>query len=111
VRNQQRPRYGYYVDHALDIPGTAFLFDGLALGGLMTPGLAMARLATYLVMMAEVFLATNARGVFKMSFLGFGPTQLFDVGAIVGMAGMAWAFLASSIANARALYAEEPIER
>ena len=31
VRNQQRPRYGYYVDHVIDLTGTALLFAGLAL--------------------------------------------------------------------------------
>ena len=28
VRNQQRPRYGYYVDHVLDLAGTAFCLPG-----------------------------------------------------------------------------------
>ena len=30
VRNQQRPRYGYYVDHVIDLIGTAVFFAGLA---------------------------------------------------------------------------------
>jgi phosphatidylglycerophosphate synthase len=136
VRNRQRPRYGYYLDHALDVLGTSFLFGGLALGGLMNPIVAMTLLAAYFAVMAEVFLATNARGVFRMSFLGFGPTelrvvlsigalallrdprvvigglgpfQLFDVGGVVAIAGLALTFLVSSAANARALYAEEPL--
>lgn len=137
VRNQQRPRYGYYLDHALDLLGTSFLFGGLAFGGLMTPVVAMALLAAYFAVMAEVFLATNARGVFRMSFMGFGPTELrvllavgavaamndphvavagfgpyrlFDVGAVVGMVGLVGVFLASSAVNARALYVAEPID-
>jgi phosphatidylglycerophosphate synthase len=137
VRNRQRPRYGYYVDHALDVLGTSFLFGGLALGGLMNPIVAMALLAAYFAVMAEVFLATNARGVFRMSFLGFGPTelrvvlaigalallgdprvavgslgtfQLFDVGGVVAIAGLTLTFLLSSAANARALYLEEPLD-
>jgi len=138
VRNQQRPRYGYYVDHAIDVLGTAFLCGGLALGGLMNPIVAMGLLAAYFGVMAEVFLATNVRGVFKMSFLGFGPTelrvilaigalalmrdpsvviagfgpfQLFDVGGIVAIVGLVLTFFISSTTNARALYAAEPIER
>ena len=35
VRNRQRPRYGYYVDHVLDAAGFAALVGGLALGGHM----------------------------------------------------------------------------
>jgi len=50
--------------------GTAFLFGGLALGGLMSPALAMGVMAAYFAVMAEVFLATSSRGVFRMSFLG-----------------------------------------
>src|SRR4051812_25972563 len=36
VRNQQRPRYGFYVDHVVDAFGTFFLLGGLALSGYMT---------------------------------------------------------------------------
>jgi archaetidylinositol phosphate synthase len=138
VRDQQRPRYGYYVDHALDIAGTTFLFGGLALGGLMTPAMAMGLMAAYFAVMAEVFLATSSRGVFRMSFLGFGPTELrvvlslgalslmrdphvviagfgpyllFDVGGVVAIAGLGMTFVASSIGNGRALYEAEPLER
>src|SRR5262245_1766919 len=31
VRRVERPRYGYYVDHVLDIVGTTLLLGGLAL--------------------------------------------------------------------------------
>lgn len=95
VRDQQRPRYGYYM------------------------------------VSAEVFLATPARGVFRMAFLGFGPTELrvvlaagtllllrdpwvrrgdlgpyslFDVGGLVAIAGLALALVSSAVRNTRALY-------
>jgi archaetidylinositol phosphate synthase len=136
VRNQQRPRYGYYVDHVLDVAGTTFLFAGLMLGGHMAPVVATMLLAAYFAVMAEVFLATAARGEFRMSFMGVGPTelrlvlaagalalmrdphvtiaglgsfQLFDVGGVVATGGLTMAFLASSLGNGRALYREEPL--
>lgn len=138
VRNQQRPKYGYYVDHALDILGTIFLFGGMALGGLMTPVVATTLLAVYFAVMAEVFLATHVRGVFRMSFLGFGPTelrvvlgvgalaqlrdpqivvmgmgpfQLFDVGGVIAIAALALTFMVSAVRTGRALYREEPLTR
>ena len=76
VRQQQRPRYGYYVDHVIDVAGASLLFGGLALSELMNPLMAMTLLATYLLVSAETYLATHARGIFKMSFLGIGPTEL-----------------------------------
>jgi archaetidylinositol phosphate synthase len=35
-RNQQRPRYGFYVDHVVDACGTLFLLGGVALSGYMS---------------------------------------------------------------------------
>src|SRR6202012_1703663 len=34
VRAQQRPRYGFYVDHMVDVLGAVALMGGLALSGL-----------------------------------------------------------------------------
>ena len=136
VRNQQRPRYGFYVDHVIDITGTALLMAGLAYSGLMNPLLAAGLLAAYLLVSSEAYLATHASGVFRMSFLGVGPTELriliaagavkaaatpwivlgdgvairlFDLGGAIGAAGLVIAFAVSSIRNARALFLAEPI--
>ena len=49
VRQQQRPRYGYYVDHVIDLAGTTALLAGLAGSGLMQPLVACAVLAAYLL--------------------------------------------------------------
>jgi len=38
-----------------------------------------------------------------------GLTRLFDVGAVVAVAGMAVVFVLSAVRNARALYLAEPI--
>jgi phosphatidylglycerophosphate synthase len=136
VRNQQRPRYGYYVDHVIDLAGIAFLMGGLACSGLMHPAIAAAVLAAYLLVSAETFLATHAAGVFRMSFLGFGPTelrivlaigtvraiwspwstlvgnytmQLFDVGGVITVIGLVSAFTVSALRNGRGLFIAEPL--
>jgi len=136
VRNQQRPRYGYYTDHVLDLLGTSFLLGGLALSGYMSPLIALGLMGAYLMVTAEVFLATHVRKIFRMSFLIFGPTELrivltigtlfllwkphvkvagsgpyllFDVGGVVAIAGLAAAFLVSAYRNVLALYHEEPL--
>ncbi|HOT00670.1 MAG TPA: CDP-alcohol phosphatidyltransferase family protein, partial [Acidobacteriota bacterium] len=50
VRNQLRPRYGFYVDHICDAFGTCFMLGGLALSGYMSPPVAAALLITYLML-------------------------------------------------------------
>jgi phosphatidylglycerophosphate synthase len=134
VRDQQRPRYGYYVDHVIDLTGTALLFAGLAASGYMSSMVATLVVAAFFLVCAEAYLATHARGIFKMAFLGVGPTELrillaagaialiempvvklfgaaevrlFDLGGIVGAIGMVATFIITSIANVRALYREE----
>jgi archaetidylinositol phosphate synthase len=136
VRQQQRPRYGFYVDHIIDLAGTTMLLAGLACSGLMHPLVALAVLIGYLLVSSESYLATHASGVFRMSFLGFGPTELrllliagalkaahspwvspagvdsvrlFDLGGIIAAAGLAIAFIAAAAQNTRALYAAEPM--
>jgi archaetidylinositol phosphate synthase len=135
VRNQQRPRYGYYVDHVVDLAGTAALVTGMAASGVMTPAVALALVGAYSLVSAESYLATHSLGVFRMSFAGIGPTELriilavgaifvaidpwatvagqrlllLDVGGVVATTGLLAAFVVSSIRNTRALYLAEPI--
>lgn len=135
VRQLERPRYGFYVDHVLDIVGITMLMAGLAVSGFMTPLVALAVLVAYLLVAAEVFLATAVRREFHMSFAGIGPTELrlvlaagavslgadprvaigtlgsprlFDVGGCVAAAGLLVALAVSIVANIRALAALEP---
>ncbi len=134
VRNQLRPRYGFYVDHVIDMAGTALLISGLMAGGFLSPVVGLAVLSAWLLVSAESFLATHARGVFRMSYGWFGPTELrilialgalkllrgstvspfgfgpwlaFDVGAVAAAAGMVVLFVAAGIRNGLALYREE----
>jgi phosphatidylglycerophosphate synthase len=134
VRNQQRPRYGYYVDHVIDLAGTALLFAGVAASGYMSSTVATLVVAAFFLVSAEAYLATHARGLFRMSFIGVGPTELrillaagaialinspavspfgigqvllWDLGGIIGAFAMVMTFVVSSAQNVRALYVEE----
>ena len=134
VRNQQRPRYGFYLDHVIDIAGTAMMLAGLALSGHMNPLIAAVTLAMWLMVMGESFLATWARSLFRMSFLWFGPTELriliaagalmllrgglvrpfglgpyrlFDIGGLCASAGLVIVFVINAVRNTAALYREE----
>ena len=76
VRNQQRPRYGFYVDHILDAIGTVFLLSGLAFSGYMSPAFAYGFLVVYLLLSIEIHLAAYTVGKFHLSYWSFGPTEL-----------------------------------
>jgi archaetidylinositol phosphate synthase len=133
VRHRERPRYGYYVDHVLDAAGFVLLFGGLMLGGYMTPALGLGFVAAYFLVVVEVALATHARGAFRLSAWGVGPTELrillalgtlrlmradaidvfghlwllFDVGGAVGIAALLVTFAVAAVRNGVALYREE----
>ena len=135
VRRLERPRYGFYVDHVVDILGATLLFGGLACSPYMSATVAIAVLAAYLLISAEVYLSTAVQGVFRMSFAGVGPTELrillaggtallsrdpqlalgvlgnvalFDLGGVVSAAGLVVATLIGAVRNTRALAQAEP---
>jgi archaetidylinositol phosphate synthase len=131
VRQRQRPRYGFYVDHILDSFGAVALMAGLALSGYMHLYIAVALLVGFLLLSIQSYLATYTLGEFRLSFWSFGPTELrillaagnlallrwpvvlrghyrlFDIGGIVGLSGMAAMLLFFTARNVRKLYREE----
>jgi archaetidylinositol phosphate synthase len=137
VRHHERPRYGFYVDHVLDVLCILFIFAGLVLGGHMSAAIGGGFLLAYYLLMIEIALATHAVGTFRISFWKFGPTELrillglgtlrliasdyvniagaryllFDVGGVVAIVGLVFTFIVSAAANTRTLYKAEPLPR
>ena len=135
VRDKQRPRYGFYVDHIVDSFGAIFLIGGLGLSGYMTGTIAMGVIIAYFLLAIEIYLATYTIGVFRLSFGVWGPTELrivlgigslillarpvvtvsgeqyllCDVAGIVAIAGMTLIAIISAIRNTVKLYREERI--
>ena len=135
VRQQQRPRYGFYVDHMVDSFGGLALMGGLALSGYMHPWIAIGLLIAFLMLSIQSYLATHALGEFRISFWRFGPTELrillavgnlalfwrpvvhlfgreyrlFDVGGAIGLVGMALMLVVFTAQNTVRLYREERI--
>ena len=89
VRNKQRPRYGFYVDHIIDAFGILFMMCGLALSGYMTWTIALSALVTYYMLSIDVYLATYTIGTFKLSFFKVSPTELRILLAIGNLRAMA----------------------
>lgn len=135
VRNCQRPRYGFYVDHIVDTFAAFFLMGGLALSGCIHPAIAFGMLIAFLMLSIEAYLTTYTLGQFQLSYWKFGPTEirlllaagnlallrwptakvlgtqvrLLDVGGALGIAGMALMLIVSAIRHTGTLYREEKI--
>jgi len=133
VRQRQRPRYGFYVDHMVDSFGAVAMMVGLAFSGYMHPWIAIGLLIAFLVLSIQSYLATYTLGEFRLSFWSFGPTELrmllavgnlallrwpvvlhahyrlFDVGGAIGLVGMTLMVVFFTARNGYRLYMEEQI--
>jgi len=74
-RKIERPRYGFFIDHAADIVSEVFIFLGLALSPFVDFRIAVLALIAYLCMTNLVFLITSVEGVFQISYGRLGPTE------------------------------------
>ena len=132
LRDRQRPRYGFYVDHVVDAVGTLAVVCGMGLSGYMSWPVALAFLVAYFLLSIEVYLATYTVGTFRMAYYRLGPTELrillavgniaaflrprtqwfgthllFDVSALVAIAALAVITARSIARNTAALYRAE----
>jgi phosphatidylglycerophosphate synthase len=133
-RQRQRPRYGFYVDHVVDMFGAFFLIGGLGLSGYMNPWISVGLIIAYFMLNIEVYLTTYTTGTFHISFWKFSPTELrillaignlvllargshvvlagrtmrlFDVGGVIAIAGMSFMLLWAIYRHTLRLYNEE----
>jgi hypothetical protein len=122
----------------LDVVGFSLLVGGMSLSGFINPVVGLTLLAVYLLVSAEVFLATAVNGQFRMSFLhvgptelriilaigtlllfsrptvspfGFGPFLLFDIGGVIAAIGLTVALITSTARTTVALYQAEPLPK
>jgi archaetidylinositol phosphate synthase len=135
VRAQQRPRYGFYVDHMVDAFGSVALMGGLAWSGVLHWPVAVAMLVGFLLLASESYLATYTLGRFEMSQGMFGPTEirllliagnialmrtpyatiaghkllLFDVSGAIAAAGMLAMAVWVTARHTAELYRQEPL--
>jgi archaetidylinositol phosphate synthase len=135
VRCQQRPRYGFYVDHMVDMFGAVALMCGLGYSGFLHWPTAIAMLIAFLLLSGESYLATYTLSRFQLSQGIFGPTEirifliignlallrspyatlfgqrllLFDVGGIIAAACMFAMAVMVTARHTAQLYRQEPL--
>ncbi|MGH9561381.1 MAG: CDP-alcohol phosphatidyltransferase family protein [Terracidiphilus sp.] len=136
VRRQERPRYGFSVDHMVDVFGAVALMCGLGASGLLHWATAMAMLIAFLVLAAESYLSTYTLSRFQLSQGIFGPTEirillalgsvaalrnphatvfghrflLFDLGGAIAAACMAAMAIVVAVRHTAQLYRQEPLK-
>lgn len=135
VRQQQRPRYGFYVDHMVDIFGAIALMCGMGFSGFLHWQTAIAMLIAFLLLSGESYLATYTLSCFQLSQGIFGPTEirillivgnlallrspysivfghrmlLFDLGGAIAALGMFAMAILITIRHTAQLYRQEPL--
>lgn len=135
VRKQQRPRYGFYVDHMVDVFGSIALMCGLGYSGFLHWQTAVAMLVAFLLLSCESYLATYTLDWFQLSQGIFGPTEirilliignlallhspystlfghrvlLFDLGGAIAAAGMFAMAIVVTLRHTAQLYRQEPL--
>ena len=135
LRQRQRPRYGFYVDHMIDSFGGIFLIGGLGASGYVIWPIALSMLIAFLLLSIESYLAAYTLGTFRLSFAKFGPTEirillalgnialwfnprvslpvlswrLFDFGGIVATLGMAIMVVVAAAWHTIILYKQETL--
>jgi phosphatidylglycerophosphate synthase len=135
VRDQQRPRYGFYVDHIVDTLGALALMTGLGFSGYAHWAVAIAMLLCFYVLAIESYLATYAMGHFHLSHGLFGPTEirilliignaflisqpfvyiagrrllLYDIAGVAAVIGMTLMALITVARHGLLLYRQEPL--
>jgi archaetidylinositol phosphate synthase len=135
VRRKQRPRYGFYVDHMVDIFGSIALMCGLGCSGFLHWQMAIAMLIAFLLLSSESYLAAHTLKCFHLSQGIFGPTEirilliignlallrspystlfghkilLFDLGGTIAVLSMFAMAILVTIRHTAELYRQEPL--
>jgi archaetidylinositol phosphate synthase len=135
-RNRLRPRYGFYVDHIVDMYAFFALLAGLAVSPYMSRWVAFGLLVVYYMLSIHIYLSTYTEGVFKIAYGKVGGTELrlilivgnlvllaqpyvtvdgrsfalYDVAGVLAIAGMAVTLIVSTVGSTRRLYELERLD-
>jgi archaetidylinositol phosphate synthase len=112
-RKIERPKYGFFIDHTVDVVSTLLVVFGLGLSPYVRFEIACLALIGYLVMSIFVYIRTCVEGVFKISYGRFGPNptvalpfgvlSIYDLIAAIVAIILTVIFLVSTISQAREL--------
>jgi phosphatidylglycerophosphate synthase len=74
-RTSERPRYGFLIDHSIDLISTTFILIGFGISPYLPFKSASFILITYLLFCGVVYVQVAANGVHKLDFARLGATE------------------------------------
>ncbi len=86
IRRIERPRYGYYLDHIVDMFAVAFVSVGLGLSPYLLLSVGLAMLIAYYLMSINVYLETFVMKTFQFGYEYIGPTEVRVILILAGSA-------------------------
>lgn len=75
-RKKERPKYGFFIDHTLDVISEMSVFMGIGLSPYINFEYALLALIGYLILSVYVYVKTFVTGIFQLSFGKLGPTEM-----------------------------------
>ncbi len=75
VKNQQRPIYGFFIDHNMDSINEGLMFIGAGLSPLFDLSFAVLCYAAYMVLSSYVYINAHLKNEFKLTYAALGPTE------------------------------------
>lgn len=86
VRGTQRPVYGFFIDHNVDIFTIAIMCIGAGMSPMLRMDLALFILAAYLGLSAHTYIGTILKNEFKLTYGKLGPTEFRVIAALLCIA-------------------------
>jgi phosphatidylglycerophosphate synthase len=83
TRNQQRPIYGFYIDHTVDAINEFIMFVGAGLSPFIDIRIALLLLIVYLLLTLNVSVNAHLKGEFKLTYAKLGPTEFRIIAIII----------------------------
>lgn len=75
VKHQQRPLYGFYIDHNMDCICQLLIFGGAGLSPYLNLWLALLVYAAYMMLEIYVMICAHLKNEFRLTYGKLGPTE------------------------------------
>lgn len=75
VRNQQRPKYGFFIDHSMDVVTISVMCIGAGFSPLFDLNIAFFVLVGYMALSIYTYVSTIVSDQFRLTYGAMGPTE------------------------------------